>query len=297
MNRSVLLRVPSAPRALTTISLGAASAGFAGVVLVAEALWTVRRSLPSLQGLDASGIAVSPSCTGEPLRVVALGDSTLTGPGLDAGEQVWLRRALTGLRHGCPIELVSLALGGSRVVDVAALVDDAVDRRPHLVVVAVGANDALHGTKLRSFRTQFDMMLADVVARTPVVAVANIGDLGNIARVPAPLASVFRARARAFRSAIETIVARHDNVVLLDMTVADDRFRDRSVFGADLFHPNEFGHAAWADAALPGLRRAVQRAERARTRPGFAGDECMTPPSPGYRRRAGARTEPLPPVP
>lgn len=256
MNRSAVLRVP--PHPLATFSLGAASAGVAGAVLIAEAVWTVRRSLPSLQGLDASGISGGPSCAGDPLRVVALGDSTLTGPGLDAGEQVWLRLALTRLQHGCPIELTSLAVGGSRVVDVAARVDEAVDLHPQLVVVAVGANDALHGTALRSFRTQFDAMLHALTEAIEVVAVANIGDLGNIARVPSPLASVFRARARAFRTTIETAVARHDNAVVLDMTTADDRFRDRSVFGADLFHPNEVGHAAWADAALPGLRTAIE---------------------------------------
>ena len=90
-----------------------------------------------------------------------------------------------------------------------------------------------------------------------MVAVANVGDLGNIARVPTPLSSVIRSRASQARRAIEHVVAAHDRAVLLDVTRADGAFRDRAIFTPDLFHPGVAGHAAWADSVLDDLRAAI----------------------------------------
>jgi lysophospholipase L1-like esterase len=61
------------------------------------------------------------------------------------------------------------------------------------------------------------------------------------------------------RSVIEAVVESHDRAILLDVTPADETLRDRETFLADLFHPGEAGHRAWADAALPGLRAAFER--------------------------------------
>ncbi len=258
-----------------TVRVLRASAGSGAAVmamLVAEVLWTAFRPLPTMTGLDASGIvsgAVGGSDTARgdgPVRVVAIGDSSLTGPGLTAPGDVWLRVGLHRLAHDRSIELCSLAVGGSRVVDLLARVDDAVAERPDVLVVAVGANDALHGTPRRQFRSQFRQLIERLSDAVPVVAVANVGDLGNIARVPPPLRAVFRSRARTMCSTIERIVADRDGTVLIDVTGADHVFRDRSVFTADLFHPGPVGHAAWADAALPGLRTAIQLAADGRSR-------------------------------
>jgi len=221
-------------------------------------MWVMRRPLPTMTGIDTSGWIAAPRSRERPLRVVALGDSTLTGPGLLDARHVWLRAALAEL--ATPFEFVSMAVGGSRVADVARRLDEAIEQRPDLVVVAVGANDALHGTPRRAFRTRFEQLVDQLAGEVPSVAVANIGDLGNIARVPYPLTSVLRWRSQVMCSVVEAVVDGYETVDLLDVTVSDHVFRDRSVFTADLFHPAEAGHAAWAAAALPGLRSAVARA-------------------------------------
>ncbi len=228
--------------------------------LATEVLWVAHRRLPVLAHVDASGVIapVDGDTSSEPLRVVALGDSTLTGPGLPSGEHVWIRTALGAV--GRSVDVVSLAVSGSRIADVERRVDEAIAHRPHLVVVAVGCNDVIHGTAPRQFRAAYDCMLDRLTGGVPVVAVANIGDLGNVARVPHPLKSLLRWRARAFCSIIESVAESYEQAVVLDVTGSDHVFRDRSVFTADLFHPGEAGHAAWAEAALPGLRLAIERA-------------------------------------
>ena len=110
--------------------------------------------------------------------------------------------------------------------------------------------------------------------------VAHVGDLGNIARVPAPLSSVLRARAGRVRRAIEGVVSNHERAILLDVTPADAAFRSRALYTPDLFHPGPDGHAAWARAVVPRLRVAVERA--AGPRPSVtAGDAGTLAVSPG----------------
>ena len=250
--------MPGRSAVRTTASMAALIGGMlAG--LVAEYYWTTRRPLPSLTGIDASGpIGGIPSEA--PLRVVALGDSTLTGPGIDDRGDIWLPRALAHLDIPGGVELISLAVGGSRAADVVARVDEAIDLDPDLVVVAVGCNDVIHSTPTRRFSATLDSVVARLHASGAVVAVANIGDLGSIARLVWPLSRLVTVRSASIRRAIETVAARRDRVVLLDVTPSNVGFRDRGVFAADLFHPAPAGHALWADAVLPGLEQAVELA-------------------------------------
>jgi len=229
-----------------------------GTMLAGQLYWIGHRSLPTQVPPRPLGHVVAGQ--GPPLRVVALGDSTLTGPGLANCEQVWLPAALSMVDTPRSIHYVSLAVGGSRVADAARRVPDALRLEPDLVVVAVGANDALHGVPVHRIRSRLDGLLRSLLRDVDVIAVANIGDLGNIARAPTPLSVALRLRARRVRRTIERVAATHERVVLLDVTSADAVFRDRGVFTPDLFHPGPDGHVAWAHAVLPQLRVAVERA-------------------------------------
>lgn len=240
--------------------LGASTALLAGSIamLGAEVLWTARRRLPSLQGIDASGPIPGTDPDGhDPIRLVALGDSTLTGPGLTDPDDIWLRLSLADLRLARSVDVVSLAVGGSRAADVRAIVPDALALEPDVVVVAIGSNDAIHGTGFRAFTDALDTVVAALLTEARAVAVCNVGDLGNVARVPMPLSSLLRQRSLAISRRTAAVVAAHDGAELLDVRASDVGFRDRGVFAEDLFHPNRAGHALWAQAAEAGLRAAL----------------------------------------
>jgi lysophospholipase L1-like esterase len=246
-----------------TVGIGLVGAVAVGTATLSSAIAlevrrAVRLPLPTLHGIDASG-TVHGRRDGPAVRVVALGDSTLTGPGITDPSNIWLRQALHRLELEPTVEMISLAVGGSRVVDVLGRVQEAIDLQPDLVVVAVGANDALHSRPTRRFAAQFDELLDRLTAEVPVVAVANVGDLGNIARARAPLTNALRLRARIVSRTIEQSVARHEGAVLLDVTRSNEPFRDPGVFGPDLFHPSEVGHTIWADAIFADLRTAFDR--------------------------------------
>jgi len=244
------------PAVATPERVGIAVAVMMGGLAV-EVVWTAHRRLPALDEIDASG-AVG-DLRGSPIRLVALGDSTLTAPGVADRSGVWLHQALVRLDPPRRVEVISLAVSGSRIADVAERLDEAIGLDPDLVVLAVGSNDAVHATPAQRFEARLDEVLRRLLAAAPVVAVANIGDLGNVARVRPPLDTVLRLRSRALCRRVERVVASHERAVLLDVTETNEAFRDPNVFAADLFHPTEAGHSIWAQAALPGLRIAFDR--------------------------------------
>ena len=89
------LRSPSLVRA---VSWTVGAAVMLAAALLAEVLWVLRRPLPTLTGLDVSrsvaGVGGGAGAQQPPLRILALGDSSLTGPGLARAEEVWLHQAL-----------------------------------------------------------------------------------------------------------------------------------------------------------------------------------------------------------
>jgi lysophospholipase L1-like esterase len=240
-----------------------------GAGLAAELVWAGRRPLPEFPDIDVSGVVPASAPSGEPpLRVVVLGDSTLTGPGLAAPEDIWLRQAIRRLRLRRAVCVVSLAVGGSRVSDVAARVDEAAVLKPDLAVVAVGSNDVIRGVPVQTLARKLGSVVDSLLDAAPVVAAANMGDLGNVLRFPAPLNIVLHMRSRQAARAIGATIERRRRAVLLDVTRSNPAFRDPGVFVADRFHPNAAGHAAWADSALPGMRLAFDRLFTAHSSPG-----------------------------
>ena len=242
-----------------TVAAGSFAVAGTAALLGSQVLWTARRPLPSLDQLDASGL-VPGTEPAAPLRLVALGDSTLTGPGLAGPEDVWLHQALASLEPRPPIDLISLAVGGARAAGARALVTQALELDPDAVVVAVGSNDAIHGTPMRAFASTFEALVSGLLAGGTTIGVCNVGDLGNVARVPKPLNTILRRRSALVRRQIEAVVARHPDAILIDVSASNAGFQDRGVFAPDLFHPNRVGHGLWADAARPGLAKVVAAA-------------------------------------
>jgi lysophospholipase L1-like esterase len=238
----------------------AAVAG-AAAVLTGQAFYsTRRRDLPSVVGLDASG--VEGDDTLPVVRVGCVGDSTLTGPGLDDPADVWIRQAARLAATERHVLVQSLAVGGSVVRDViGAQLQPLLDFAPDIAVVAVGSNDALRGTPLREVEASFNILLRALTAAVPTVIVGGVGDLGVIARVPRPLSSVVSARGRQVNRVIRRTVLAHPPAVYIDVSTADGAFRagGRAVFTSDLFHPNRHGHAIWAGVAGPVLAHAIRQ--------------------------------------
>lgn len=117
-----------------------------GGVLTAQMVQAIQRpDLESLTDQDPSGTFGDPALPR--LRMIALGDSTITAPGVEPLDDAWVRRTAIHLSDRYYVELVSVAIGGSRISDVRdGQVHRAIVLGADLAVLSVGGNGALRGT-------------------------------------------------------------------------------------------------------------------------------------------------------
>jgi lysophospholipase L1-like esterase len=241
---------------------GVPMAAMAALGTLAAQFWYVaHRPLPSFTDLDPDGV-FGPDSAPE-VRLVLLGDSTVTGPGLETRDELWCRQVARRLANDVRIRLVSVAAGGSRVRDVLVKqVPAAQALRPDVVIVSVGANDAMHGTRLRRFEADLDAVVEAFEEAGTEVVLAGIGDLGNIPRLVHPLKALASRRSCVFDRGHARVAARHHHVVKVPVAeLTNAQFRRADVFSPDLFHPNGAGHTVWADAAYPFVADALARVE------------------------------------
>jgi lysophospholipase L1-like esterase len=222
----------------------------------AEVRRAANAPLPRFEDHDASGRYGLPD--GAPVRISALGDSSLTGPGLGHGSHVWIARLAEALPWD--VELSSHARGGSRVADVLRRqVPAALGERPDLFVLAVGANDAIHVTPTRQFSWQLGFLLDQLRSVAPVVTL-GIGDLSVIPRVPRSLKPALARRSAAVDRVHRRVAERREGVVRVPVSeLSDPHFRrmGADLFVEDLFHPGRDGHQLWADLFRPHVHDAL----------------------------------------
>ncbi len=235
---------------------------FALVLLVVQVLRAAhRKDLPSLVNQDPSGVFGPPSAP--PLRIVVLGDSSVTAPGVEPLDAAWPRQIAQRLSDRFHVQLLSVAVGGSKTRDVIAnQLGPAIAFAPDIAFVSVGANDALRATPLNRFEREYRHIIGQLDRHVSGVAVSGIGDLGSIPRLPALARSIIRIRSRSLDRAVRRVVNAHPDVVKTNtwspgwqefLTNPDD------VFAGDLFHASAYGHRIYTNAAMPAVDQLIKR--------------------------------------
>lgn len=243
--------------------LGFAAKPLAGVgLLTAQVLVAAHRpDIPSCQNQDPSGIFGDPASP--PLRVVALGDSTVTSPGVEPLDASWPRRVAHQLAGRYYVEFHALAIGGSKARDVlAGQADQAVALRPDLAIVSVGGNDALRGSSVKRFETEYDQILELLSSHVPHIIVSGVGDLGSIPRLPALARAIARIRGRSFDNAVRRVVRHYPSVLKTDTwSPGWQEFNSNptQIFAVDLFHASAYGHRVYTAAVMPAIEVVMDR--------------------------------------
>lgn len=221
---------------------------------------TQRLDLVSYSDQDPSGSFGDPSLP--PLRMIVLGDSTITAPGVEPLDGCWVRRTAVHLSDRYCVELISVAVGGSKIADVRGeQIHRAIVIGGDLSVLSVGGNDALRMTPVRRFEADYDDVVRTLVSAFPAVGVCGVGDLGTIPRLPALAQGFARVRGRAIDHAVGRVAHRYGVPKTRAWGPEFDRFdHDPAVWAGDLFHASAAGHEMYADAANPLVDEALRRA-------------------------------------
>ena len=197
-----------------------------------------------------------------PLLIVALGDSSITAPGVEPLDNAWARRVAVDLSADWKVELCSVAIGGARAMDTLTdQVDQAVRLKPDLALIAVGANDAIRATSVARFEAELVDILSRVSAASDVVVTMGVGDLGTIPRLPGSLSWVLTRRGRAINDATLRAAGSFSNVYAVDPweTMTEFSSRDADLWAADEFHASGEGHAIFYKGAIPTIRGALKQ--------------------------------------
>lgn len=228
--------------------------------LAMQAYLSAHAPLPAFDDFDISGEYGSGA--GAPLRVAVLGDSTVTGPGLDHPGQVFVARCADRLPQR--VRLEHHAVGGARIRDVVERqVPEVLASPPELAFVSVGANDAIHGTPARRYGRDLGRLLLALTAAGVRTVTCGLPNLSVLPRVPRPLRRVVGARGVAVDREHARVVGRFERAIRVPAgPEVDAHFRDRGelLFAGDRYHPNAAGHEVLAEACYPYFAEAVARA-------------------------------------
>ena len=232
---------------------------FAGLLGVEIYLAYSREYLPTAPALELGGTFGPPD--GTPLRFTVLGDSTAAGLGAGSAQHAYAtvlseRLAARGYR----VELTAYGVSGARVGDVATKqVPLALESKPDLIFVGIGANDATHLTPLDSVERHMGVALDALAGAGAVVVVAGPPDMRAAAWLE-PLRSIVGWRGRRVEERIEQVARERDIPIVQLAEEAGPYFaaNPEDAYAADDFHPGPGGYRAWADAIFPVLIDALE---------------------------------------
>jgi lysophospholipase L1-like esterase len=255
--RSLLLRVAGA---------GAGTVVVGGMLVGAELLAARRRSiLPETNYDRVLRFEGRSPGQGRLLRLVVMGDSTTTGVGTERVEESYA--AVVGMalvEHG-PVEVHVVGRASARAADVlGGQLPLALAVDPDLILLVVGANDAMHVTPLREVRRSIEAVL-DGCGERPVV-LAGVPALRLATVLHHPLRELSDRRGRQVNRVLKRAAAGREHVHFVPLAItpsADDGVRLPGYLAADGFHPNAVGYARWALELAPALLAADPRRPRA----------------------------------
>jgi acyl-CoA thioesterase-1 len=225
----------------------------------------LRRRL--LRGLPALGASLAgPWPVGratEPVRVLVLGDSIAAEYGIARGSG-WV--GLLAARAGDRARFVNASISGETTAGgrtrLPALLDE---HRPDVVVIELGANDALRGFPLDASEANLDAMV-EAATRSG----ARVLLLGM--QVPPNYGRRYTER---FAGLFDAVATRHG--VALVPFLLERIAHDLAYFQDDRIHPNEKAQALIAETAWPALAPLLEAAPAGGvTRPPGARDRNRT---------------------
>lgn len=223
-----------------------------------------RQDLPSHNNQDPSGDFGNPALPR--LRIVLLGDSSITAPGVHPLDDAWPRRLARHLGDRYFVELRSVGVGGAKSRDVLAdQLPRALEVGGDVALVSVGANDALRATPVARFEAEMDWIIGGLSAAVPMVGVSGIGDLGTLPRLPGLARALSRVRARSFDNAVRRVAARNPGVVksrAWGTLWKPFEEQPEVIFAADQFHASAAGHAVFAASMIPVVETLLKTRDR-----------------------------------
>jgi lysophospholipase L1-like esterase len=205
----------------------------------------VDRTLPRLPAPRGPLAGIVPGA-GPPLRVLAVGESTAVGVGVDTLDDAVIGRFAhtVNARSGRQVAWEAAGLPGATVREGHAKLVPAISAAPRdLVLLLFGANDALARRSPQDYAEDLRAFVTDLRARVgeATILMSSVPPLDTFPALPAPLNLYLGARARL----LEEAAAALQMPGLMHARVDIDM--QPVLFASDGFHPSPVGYQAWAE--------------------------------------------------
>lgn len=217
-------------------------------LLVAQGYW-LRRRTPRLP--DAAGpLEGTIPGEGEPLNLIALGESTVAGVGArthEMGLTGQFARALSHDLQQCVNWRVVARSGINARKTLEELVPQLAGSRADVVLIALGVNDSLEFHTARRWTLDIERLIAAVRENVgdALVLLAGVPRLDYFPLLPPPLSAVLGARSAFLGQSTGKLTERLERVLHVPFQIREPGVA--SLFCADGFHPSELGYKLWAE--------------------------------------------------
>lgn len=217
-------------------------------VLFVQGYW-LRRTTPRQP--DAAGpLEGTVAGEGDPLRLIAFGESTVAGMGARTHETGLAGQLALALSRdtGRRVDWTVVARSGINARQCRTeLVPKLAGRRAGVVMIALGVNDAIELHTARRWVSDIEKLIEDIRAEVgdALVLLAGVPPLDYFPALPQPLSFVLGARSVALERASLVMAKKLKRVVYVPFRI--ERERGGDLFCADGFHPSELGYSEWAE--------------------------------------------------
>jgi len=187
---------------------------------------------------------------GEPLRLIALGESTVAGVGARTHETGLAGQLALALSRDLQqsVEWAVVARSGINArKSRAELVPKLTGRQADVVMIALGVNDSIELHTARQWASEVEGLIGDVRAQVgdALVLLSGVPPLDYFPALPQPLSFVLGARSAALERASVDLVKNLKRVIYVPFRIERERCDD--LFCDDGFHPSELGYTEWAE--------------------------------------------------
>ena len=189
---------------------------------------------------------ISATATAAPTRILAFGDSLFAGYGLSSDSDSIPSRLEALLRaDGRDVVMVNAGVSGDTTTDGVARLDWSLADKPDLVLLELGANDALRGQDPAMTRANLDKLLSRLkAANVPVVLIGMMAPRNLGPEYAARFDPIYPDLAKKYGAPLYPFI--------LDGVALDPKLNQ-----ADGMHPNKDGAAIVAKRLLPTVEKAL----------------------------------------
>lgn len=232
-------------------------------ILLAQGYWVRKRTprLPDAAGPQAGMVAGA----GDPLNLIAVGESTVAGIGARTQEKALTGQLARALREqsGRAVNWRVVARSGINARrSLTDLVPQLVGFRADVVLIALGVNDSIEFHTARRWAADIDRLIAAVRREVgdALVILAGVPPLDYFPALPSPLSLALGARSTYLGEASVDLAKKLKDVVYVPFQIEGKRRTD--LFCADGFHPSELGYKEWAEQLGAAFAKFVHQGQQ-----------------------------------